>query len=310
MKKLRLFFMAVTFVNAGLFFFRDSLQYIKYATYDELYGVCDDACVQKWDDFTLAYPRTSFAEGRQILQSLHLDTGTTLSKIEAIGHHLYAKFNRQAGYPGNVIHRSAPLDDYKILSADTAQKVWCGTYAMMFAFFCWSQNVLCRCVEIYKPGDHHVLNECWVPELRQWVMVDLTNNLLQVERGNRACNAQDFVAALATPDSLAVLSAGSMDRESFAGVEQNKAVKGYYNGAFPFYYYHLTQPATVYRPVEKLKRYFLPAYWYEIFSAQSKDNLLFWAKPFFAALWLFLGCLWAIKNTKNDRSKRTKKRIR
>lgn len=300
MKKLRLFFVIVTVINAALFFFKDSLQYIKYSTYDELYGFCDEGCVKKWDDFTLAYPSTSFEEGRKTLRSLRLDTGSTLSKIEAVGHHLYAKFNRQAGYPQDVIHRSAPLDDYKILSGDTTQKVWCGTYAMMFAFFCWSQNVVCRYVEIYKPGDHHVLNECWVPELKSWVMVDITNNLLRAEGGNRILNTQDFVEALAKPDSLVVLSAGLMERKRFPGFEQNSGVTNYYNAAFPFYYYHLTQAAIIYRPLEKIKRYILPVYWYEIFSSRPKGNLLFWTKPFFAVLWLLLGCLWQLRKYKND----------
>ena len=292
MKKSGLLLLLLTLVNAALFFFRDSLQYIKYSTYNELYG---DSGKGKWDDFLLAYPEASLKEGRQLLQPLQLDTASTLSTIRAIGNHLYTKFNKQAGYPQDALHRATPLDCYKTLSADTTQKVWCGTYAVMFCFLCWSQNIVCRTIEIFKPGDHHMLNECWVPELKQWVMVDVTNNLIGVEKNNTGLNMQDFVKAVAQKDSLFVLSAETMEYQPFKNVAQRGGLMAYYKSGYPFYYYHLTQPAVVYRPVEKLKRYFLPDNWYEIFSLQPQSNLLFWAKPVFAGLWLLLASLMAIK---------------
>lgn len=294
MKKLLLFFLFVTAVNAGLFIFRDPLQYVRYSTYEELYAPCDEACNQKWGEFLHAYSGASLAEARRLLQPLRSDPASTLTRIEAIGHHLYTKFNGQAGYPQGIIHTAAPLDLYKILSADTAQKVWCGTYAMLFAFFCWSQNVVCRVVEIYRPGDHHMLNECWVPETKQWMLVDLTANVAGAEADGQLLNTQNFVKALAKPSGLYIISAGNGQRRP-CSAEQKAVLESYYRPAYPFVYYHLTQPGLLYRPLEKIKRYFLPHYWYEIFSPEGKSNVLFWAKPFFAALWLILAGLLFLK---------------
>lgn len=295
MKKLLLFFLLVTAVNAGLFIFRDSLQYIRYSTYEELYAPCNEACTKKWGRFLEAYSGASLTEARRLLRPLRLDSASTLARIEAIGHHLYIKFNGQAGYPQGIIHTAAPLDLYKILSADTAQKVWCGTYAMMFAFFCWSQAVVCRVVEIYRPGDHHMLNECWVPETKQWMLVDLTTNVAGAEADGHLLNTQDFVKALAKTPGLYLISADSAQRRLSSALEQKRVLTSYYRPAYPFVYYHLTQPGVLYRPLEKAKRYFLPHYWYEIFSPETKSNVLFWAKPFFAALWLILAGLLLIK---------------
>ena len=100
------------------------------------------------------------SEAQQLLKPLRLDTAGTLSKIKAIGHHLYVKFHSQAGIPGDRMHRANPVEKYKLLTADTSQKLWCGTYAQMFSLFCFSQGILTRNVEIFKPADHHVLNEC------------------------------------------------------------------------------------------------------------------------------------------------------
>ncbi len=288
MKKLWILFLLLTVINALLFVFKDRLQYLKYSTYNELYAPCNESCKEKWGAFMRPYNQASLNEARRLLQPLGLDTASSLSKIIGIGHHLYTKFNAQAGYPKGALHYAAPLDCYKILSADTAQKVWCGTYAVMFSFFCWSQNIVCRNIEIFKPGDHHMLNECWVPEINRWVMVDVTNNIVRAEKSGQPLNTQDFVKAIGQPGSIALLSAGTMERKSLSAFEQSGGVNAYYNAAYPFYYYHLTQPSEVYKPVEKLKRYFLPYYWYEIFSLEPKNNAFFWAKLFFAALWLIL----------------------
>lgn len=287
MKRLLLFFSLITAANAAVFFFREKFQFVKYSTHEELYGGCDEACRNKWDDFLLPYSEVSLAEARKILGPLRLDSSTTIFKAKAIAHHLYTKFYKQSGYPLDIIHRSAPIEQYKILSADTTQKVWCGTYAQMFSFFCWSQNIVCRNVEIFRPGDHHVFNECFVPETGGWMMVDVTNNIASVERGIGLLNAQDFITA-AFKAPLLIRTAFALQAEPVDSFEQSHGLRNYYNAAYPFYYYHSPHTAIVYGTTAKLKRYFLPDYWYEVFSPQRRNNFLFWVKPFLAALWLIL----------------------
>ena len=45
--------------------------------------------------------------------------------------------------------------------------IWCGTYANMFLFFCKASNIETRIIEIFKPGDHHVINECYLPDSKK-----------------------------------------------------------------------------------------------------------------------------------------------
>ncbi|HEX8315287.1 MAG TPA: hypothetical protein VF609_09850 [Flavisolibacter sp.] len=295
MRRLLIFFLAVTIMNAVIVYFRDDFQFIKYSTYQELYGPCDENCREKWDDFLKPYSTASISEARKILLPLHVDKGSTLMKIQLIGRHLYARFHQQSGFPNGIIHRSSPLNQYKILSSDTTQKLWCGTWAQMFSFFCWSQNIVCRNVEIFKPGDHHVLNECYLPEQKQWVMVDLTSAILLATRNEKLLNVQDFLANLQNPDSLKIIPAGAQATQLFSGFPFNASVKSYYRREYPVYYYHITHTPTVYTGSAKLKRFFLPVYWYEIFSADNKIPFLFCIKLIVVGIWIVLGGLILVK---------------
>lgn len=295
MKKLITLLALATVINAAFFYFRDNFQYVKYSTYKDLYSGCDEKCRQKWDHFSEANSPAVIREAQQLLKPLRLDTAGTLSRITAIGHHLYARFHSQAGIPGDRINWANPVEKYKLLSADTSQKLWCGTYAQMFSLFCFSQGILTRNVEIFKPGDHHVLNECYIPERQQWLMVDLTNNILFAEKNGKLLNTQDFVSDRLAPAFLSILTAGTLQLQSFSLFEQKSSVNSYYKTAYPFYYYHQTDTKIVYRPSAKLKRYFLPDYWYEIFSPTKKTTTLFYAKAFFAVLWLILLTLVILK---------------
>lgn len=289
MKKLFLLFALLTILNGLVFLFREKFEYVRYSTYRDLYAPCGTDCREKWDDFLLPYSSEMQAEAKRLLQALRLDTlSNTLAKATAISHHLYSRFHRQAGYPQDVIHRADPLQAYKVLSADTAQRLFCGTYAQMFNFFCWCANVVCRSLEIYKPGDHHVLNEVYLPEQQRWVVVDLTNNTALAVADNRLLNTQDFVKAINKPASLKIFTASDTAWTPFERFETKDAILHYYDESHPVYYYHITYSGTVYKSTEKLKRYLLADYWYEIYSPSARPNILFYGKLFLALLWLIL----------------------
>lgn len=288
MKKRVLLFLVLTAANVLVYIFRDAFQYVPYATYSDLYAPCDSpACREKWNDFLLPYSPASLTEAARLLPPA-ADTGSTLSRIRHIGTHLYAKFHRQAGFPQDVIHRADPVDQYKILAADTAQKLWCGTWAQLMNFFCWSQNIITRSVEIYKPGDHHVFNECYVPERRQWVMVDLTHNLLWTEKAGRLLNVQDFLQGAPAPDSVTVWPCDAQPPRPLSAFAQRSSIAAYYNPAFPFYYYRMTHAREIYRAGEKWKRYVWPTGWYHVYAPRKKANILFYTKLVLLAGWLIL----------------------
>lgn len=172
----------------------------------------------------------------------------------------------------------------------------------MLTFFGWSHNIVSRNVEIMRPGDHHVLNEFYLPELKKWVMVDLTNNILLVQKDGRLLNTQDFVQSLSQPETVMVLTGDSMVNPLIK-IANWPQIRQYYQEKFPFQYYHVTYPDAVYSPNAKVRRYFLPDSWYEIFTPSSKVAVLFYVKLIFVAIWVVLGSLILVKRY-YDRRKR------
>lgn len=307
MKKLLLLFLIATIINGAVFIFRDHFIYQPYSSYTKLYAPCNNECRKKWDDFLLPYSNGALAEARNLLAALHLDTAQPVDQLTMIGKHLRQKFGKQAGYPAEIIHRAAPLDQYKILASDTSQKLWCGTWAQMVSFFGWSQGIVSRNIEIMKPGDHHVLNEYYLPDKRQWAMVDLTHDVVRAEKNGRLLNTIDFVHALARPDSVIIFTGGGQ-KIPLHQFSQLSSIRSYYGNDFDYYFYHTTHSDVAYRSIDKIKRYFLPDSWYEIYTAKPDSNVAFYVKLGLIVGWLILGSLILVKRF-HDRSKRSTERI-
>jgi len=307
MKKLLLLFILATIANGVIFIFRDKFIYQPFSSYTELYAPCGDQCRQKWDDFLLPYSNNTIAEGKNLLAPLPLDSAQPLDRLKLINGHLRQRFGKQAGYPADIIHKSNPVDQYKILSSDTSQRLWCGTWAQLVSFFGWSHGLVYRNVEIMKPGDRHVLNECFVPEVQNWVMVDLTHDILFAEKNGKLLNTVDFLNALEAPDSVRVFTS-SNEPIPLSQFAQISSIRSYYDKNFEYYYYHTTHLQIAYRPIEKVKRYFLPDSWYEIYSLKANSNVPFYVKLFFIVGWLILGSLILVKRF-HDRSKRPTERL-
>src|SRR5205823_1481170 len=157
-----------------IFLFRDSFQYQPYTSYHSLYQPCDKYCSEKWSKFVKPYPASDLTEAKNILNThVRAISGSTCDKLLHIGNFIYTRFNSQQGNPTYQFLALSPLNQYKALSTSDTVKLWCGNFAEMFTLFCWSQGIICRTIEIMNPGDHHVLNESYIPETGQWVMTDL-----------------------------------------------------------------------------------------------------------------------------------------
>jgi len=294
MKKVWLLFISVTLLNGIIFLFRDYFSYHPYSTKEELYAPCDENCREKWNDFLLPYSNEAIAEAKAILNPLRIDTTSTIGKLKLIGTHLRNKFGKQGGYPSDTIHRADPLDQYKILSNDSSQKIWCGTWAQLISFFGWSQGIVNRNIEIMQPGDRHILTEYYVSELRTWAMIDLSHDIVLAQKTGKPLNTIAFLDALKTPDSIEVLT-GSGEFKPLTQLPGFESVHNYYRKEFDYFYYHNTHLAIVYSPAAKFKRYFLPDSWYEIYSFNSKSNWPFYVKLVFMVTWLILVSLILIK---------------
>lgn len=236
----------------------------------------------------LPYPGEEVVAAKKIMDSiLNNGKGSTREKIVIIGRFLYNRFHGQEGKPSNILLSSTPFAQFEKLSANRSEKLWCGNFAEMFTFFCWSQNIPCRVVEIMKEGDHHVLSECYSTEDGRWVMVDISGNLILVtDRYNKDLNLIEFKKLLMNGDPLYSASV-SGDSIAKTSIDNNADyIARYYKNGAPIYFYQEVELKDVYSAFSKFKRYFLPVSWYSSYDAGGVGNRLFYVKQFFVLLWL------------------------
>lgn len=285
MKKSLFFLGALTLINAAIFLARNHFQYQPYKTYASLYQQCDADCVEKWSGYKKIYSAETLAQAKLISDKLITEQLTTLEKVQAISDALNRRFSHRIGQPTSTLLQMPAMQKFEHLNADTTQKLWCGIFAEMMALFCWSQNITCRNIEVYLPNNRHVMNECWIPELGQWVVTDAMLGIPAAAHNNQYLNLQQFVTSLHTkPNELKTNALNVSTR-----VEQLPAltsIKSFYGPDYDYYYYKVIDLNQVYRPFQKFVRYTLPVSWYNIYSSHPKSNYLFAVKAFLLAAWL------------------------
>jgi hypothetical protein len=238
-------------------------------------------------------------EARRITDSvIDLRNSTILDKISGIGGFIHNRFKGQTGKPSNELLNASPLNQYKMLCASDSMQLWCGNFAEIFSFFCWSQGIATRNIEILNPIDHHVLNECYIPALHQWVMVDPTNNLLLVSNEqNVYLNLQTFKGSIKKTQPLTWQVVGDSVRQN--KIDMNASyIRNYYSMDYPSYYYHRIDNQKAYATSNKIKQYFLPVSWYDIYDNKAKGNAAFYLKLVFILFWLISFFVFILSRTK------------
>lgn len=288
-KKVIFLFGGLTLLNIAVFLFRDIFQYIPYAEYNELYRPCNQACCEKWKQFVLPYKKEELQAANQILHANKVinDSLTTKQKALSIAAFLYNNFCKQVGMPSGVLNNCSPLQVYQKLTQQRSEKLWCGHFALMFEFFCWSANIPCRYIEVLNPGNHHVLNECYLYESKQWVMMDLLGNiLLPYTDSMHYNNVQDFRDAVLQNKQQYSWSSQNNHIERRNVNNHIAHINTYYKPENSYLYHYYISLDRVYRPANKLKRYLLPVSWYEIYNKQKGLNILFYTKLLLFIAWL------------------------
>lgn len=287
-KRVRIWFILLSVVNILIFIYRDYFQYEPLSSAKDLYGACDASCERKWEQYIHDYPEEELAEAKIITDALVKNRAATTEKILAIGNHIYKAFHLQSGKPSDSLLIASPLEQYKKLSTSETEELWCGNFAQMFSFFCWSQGIICRNIEIRNPGDHHVINECYLPEENRWIQADLTNNLLLVKDSTgRLLNFIEFRQGVTAKSKLQAFQFNNDSIRLQLIDPGNSYITEYYSKSHPAYYYHRVNNKNVYSMPLKVKRYFLPLSWYEILNDTRAGNFLFYLKIFFIAIWIF-----------------------
>jgi hypothetical protein len=274
-------FFVLTIINLAIAFYKNKFIYHKYATPSSLYS----ADTLKWKNLVYDYPDQELIEAKRVLDSLSdFKNKSTSSKVLEIAKLFSQRFHDQIGKPSPFAPPVSPLNQFKNASASDSMRLWCGDFASMFAFFCWAEGIPCRVIGIMNPGNHHVLNECYLQESRQWVLADVTtNHLLFFNKSrNRFENLLNVRDSLLDSLQSFQLNGGEIVTTPFAGGFYNR----YFGNGKPVHYYYRINSSEIYRPNEKIKRYFLPLVWYEEVSRTQPSNFWFYVKEFFVLLWL------------------------
>jgi transglutaminase-like putative cysteine protease len=282
-KKALLIFGILSVLNIIIFYYRDSFQYIPYSNYNSLYMPYDSSGTNKWKESYDNLDKKEIWEADSILQTNTDIKGktSTIEKVLTIGNYIYNEFHAQTGMPSqNSLYLSAiPL--YRFLIQNRKEELWCGQYASLMLTFCWSQNIATRYIEIFHPGNHHVINECYIPELGKWIMIDLTNNILMAATKQKTyLNSVDFHHNVNSTQEISIISSVNNKIGQTLLNKNNSFVTTYFKDNDQYYFYHHIDLNKAYCPAEKVKRYLLPIHWYEIYSNKQSNNYLFIIKLF------------------------------
>lgn len=271
----------LTVINAGLLLFNEKFDYKPYADESRLYAPPSSDQFRFFTDF----PREGRQRAIQFIDSL-LRGGDTarLTEIQKVATFLYHQFATQLGKPdaGNPYHD--PWEMYRYYSGDSTRKLWCGHLAILFNYFCLARGIETRMIEIMKPGDHHVVNECYLPGSRKWVLVDITYNqlLVSASEGER-CSLAGFRKLQGLQRMVKVQAA---DDSSRIMRMDTGYIRNYYSQDIPAYYYKTVNPAVVYSNPAKFRRYILPESWYSILSLEQSSNILFYIRQVLLIAWV------------------------
>lgn len=283
---LPILFLILFIANLLVFLFRDRFAYFPQGSYSSLYSSCDEHCINKWKEYFYDYPADNLPEAKKIADSaIRTDAKKTIDQILQLSAFLYSRFNNQLGRPTENLLAASPLDQYKMLCKDTSAELWCGNFANMFAYFCWTKDIPCRSIEIMNPGDHHVVNECYISQSNQWVMVDITTNqLLTWNANHQLLNVLDFKKALEDSSGLIVSRVSGNMIKNDTIKSKSYYIQSFYKKENPLYYYYHINNNAVYKPSLKLRRYLLPVSWYTVIDEKKHNNVPFFIKQFLLGL--------------------------
>jgi hypothetical protein len=288
-------FLIFTLANILIYLNRDYFLYQPFVDYNSLYKG-KNSSPSKWNSFTSKYSESEKIETKRLTDSIIGREKNTIIKAFILANYLHNRFKNQIGKPSYELSGLSPIGQYKLLCSNANEKLWCGTFAEMFSYFCFIQHIPCRYIEIMQPGDHHVVNECYIPETNEWVMMDLTFNMLLIKS-----NVGTYLNVVSFKNKIKESASGESLFKNQTNLSRN-SILHYYNNNYPLYYYNTIEINKVYSFGSKLVRYFLPISWYKIYIDHGKNNILFYSKVAIFLIWLF-SCFTfshALKGMKND----------
>ncbi|ANE52431.1 hypothetical protein [Flavisolibacter tropicus] len=290
-RNLIVLFVALTAINLIIYYYRDYFHYQPYRDHSFLYKECNEDCEALWKtDFKTSHYKEQIEAKRSVASWLLDSSNSTLVKANQISKQIYDDFGKRYGHPKAYLLQLSPFNQYKALNTNTGDSLWCGIYAGMFSYFAWAQNIITRNIEMKYSDDSHVVSECYIPELKKWIVVDPTFGMLALKNEQGVwLDLQSFRNELRNNKTIYVLKSAN-GKLAFEPLHLNEHYLNHYykpTNSTDLYYHH-TSLQEAYKPVEKLKRYLLPVSWYYVYDAENKTNIRFGVKLVFIILWVLV----------------------
>ncbi|HMR91625.1 MAG TPA: hypothetical protein PKC69_04900 [Chitinophagaceae bacterium] len=317
-KRTYLLLLLAIVLSAVLFFCHTRLpgsgSYTRQLAYEALYAAGSSAPqnLDKWKKLHTAFSDEELKKGKELTQSQAgvSDNDAPFEKLQKIGRWLRSNLDHAYfGQPSDEFEALSVIDQYQTAAASDTITIWCGTYGRIMLFFSLCNDLDARGIETINQHDHHVVNETYIPEMKQWVLSDIMlDAVLLKDQQGKYLNAADLLIANARGDSTALLAAspsGDNPGEPLLSYQYTSPAKWAYflDSTARLHYYYTISLDKVYSTPQKIKRYIYPSVWYDTFSLKSISN-----KNYFTRLSVLYGTLLCLLllllSLLNDRSKK------
>ncbi len=159
----------------------------------------------------------------------------------------------------------------------------------MFGFFCTTAKLLNRYVEVVPgnnsiPADYHEVNEVYLTEIKKWIMIDVTGNILSIYKNHQPVSAAIYLDYMLQKqnDTFSVIRSDSISFHTETLLKGKFFPDNYFNQDHFLRYYHTMNLSEAYGSVPKIKRYIFADPWYEMYDSQKQhSNVLFRIKQSF-----------------------------
>lgn len=276
---------------------RNSLgNFTRVTSYNKLYSPVHNAPegIKKWKQAGNQYTADQLQQGKLLAETLGgvKPTDSSLIKVIKIGSWLRRSFSKcEVGRPSASFEKLSNLEQYES-AARAESKIWCGTYGSQFLFFCFANNISARYIEAWGDEDNHVINEAFIPEINQWVFVDLLNNVLYCQdSSNKILNTLDIVYLNSKNRTRGITAFEQNGNDSLLVLPRNETSglwQPYLNINNKIQFYYTIDLGHVYSPFQKIIRYIYPRTWFEVFTLNPVSNNAFYCRLVFLYTGLIL----------------------
>lgn len=272
--------------NIFVFYKRDAgFEYLKFSEIDELYPANPgNSFLSKWSAYNNKHIEQDLKEGAAILNnSIGIDTiSTTEGKVSLIGGWLFNSFYKQMGRPSKESKHFTVLKQYKFFASRKDQTLWCGNFQSMFGFFCTAAGLQNRYVEVVPVNGgvvpaYHEINEIYIPELKKWIMADITRNLLLLRDKNQVLSAAEYYNYNVNKATVDLWHSSQKDSLLVTELHSSsqQLTDEFFNADHFLRYYYTKDLSEVYSIKSRVKRYVFAAPWYEMYDPVRKHSNIF-----------------------------------